>query len=154
MTVTEIDAVVSEIHIAAPPEVVFAYFVDPEKMRRWFGSHVQLEPRPSGTYAADINPQARARGAYLEVVPPSRVVFTFGWQDDPNVPPGSTTVEVTLARDNEGTQVRLVHRGLQTPEMRQQHRHGWDHYVARLGVAAAGGDPGPDPNANPPRGGN
>ena len=153
MNVSEIDAVVSEIHIAAPPEVVFAYFVDPDKMRRWFGSRVQLEPRPGGMYAADINSQARARGTYLEVVPPSRVVFTFGWHDDPNIPPGSTTVEVTLAGEREGTHVRLVHRGLQTPEMREQHGQGWEHYVARLAVAAAGGDPGPDPNANPPQGG-
>ena len=154
MTISEINAVVSEIHIAAPPEVVFAYFVDPAKMRRWFGSHVHLEPQPGGTYSADINSQARARGTYVDVVPPSRVVFTFGWQDDPNIPPGSTTVEVTLAGDGDGTHVRLVHRGLQTPEMREQHRQGWDHYVARLAVAAAGGDPGPDPNANPPREGN
>ena len=154
MTISEINAVVSEIHIAAPPEAVFAYFVDPTKMRRWFGSHGHLEPQPGGTYSADINPQARARGTYVEVVPPSRVVFTFGWQDDPNIPPGSTTVEVTLAGDGDGTHVRLVHRGLQTPEMREQHRQGWDHYVARLAVAAAGGDPGPDPNANPPREGN
>jgi uncharacterized protein YndB with AHSA1/START domain len=154
VTVSEINAVVSEVHIAAPPDVVFAYFVDPDKMRRWFGSQVHLEPRPGGEYATDINPQARARGAYLEIVPPSRVVFTFGWLDDPNIPPGSTTVEVTLAQDGDGTHVRLVHRGLQTPEMREQHRQGWDHYVARLAVAAADGDAGPDPNANRPQGGN
>ena len=153
MTVSEINSVVSEIHIAAPPEVVFTYFVDPEKMRRWMGSRVQLEPRSGGQYASDINPQARARGTYLEVVPPSRVVFTFGWEDDPNILPGSTTVEVTLASDGEGTHVRLAHRGLQTVEMREQHGDGWRHYLSRLSIAAAGGDPGLDPNANPPQGG-
>jgi len=47
------------------PEVVFAYFVDPEKMRRWFGSRVQLERRPNGLYVANINPQACARGVFL-----------------------------------------------------------------------------------------
>ena len=153
MTVSEINAVVSEIHIAAPPEAVFAYFVDPQKMQRWMGSRVELEPRSGGQYAADINAQARARGTYLEVVPPSRVVFSFGWEGDPTIPPGSTTVEVTLAGDGEGTHVRLVHRGLQTPEMREQHRHGWQHYLERLSIAAVGGDAGPDPNANPPDGG-
>ena len=151
MTISEINSVVSEIHIEAPPEVVFAYFVDPEKMRRWMGSRIHLEPRSGGRYAADINAQARARGEYLEVVRPSRVVFTFGWEDDPNVPPGSSTVEVTLARDATGTHVRLVHRSLQTQEMREQHRDGWEHYLARLSVAAAGGDPGPDPNGDPPQ---
>jgi uncharacterized protein YndB with AHSA1/START domain len=153
VTVSDINAVISEIHIAAPPDVVFTYFVDPDKMRRWFGSRVQLEPRPGGQYAADINPRTRARGAYVEVVPPSRVVFTFGWEDDENVPPGSTTVEVTLTREGDGTHVRLVHRDLQTAEMRQQHRVGWEHYFARLGIAASGGDPGPDPNSNLPQGG-
>jgi hypothetical protein len=74
-------------------------------------------------------------------------------EDDENVPPGSTTVEVTLARDANGTHVRLVHRGLQTQAMREQHWDGWEHYLARLSVAAAGGDPEPGPNANPSQGG-
>jgi uncharacterized protein YndB with AHSA1/START domain len=151
MTVSEINAVVSEIRISAPPETVFDFFVDPTKMARWMGSRVEVDPRPGGAYALDINAQARARGAYLEVVPPSRVVFTFGWEADQAVPPGSSTVEVTLTPDGDGTHVRLVHRGLTVPEMREQHRHGWQHYLARLGIAAAGGDPGLDPNANPPQ---
>jgi uncharacterized protein YndB with AHSA1/START domain len=152
-TVSEINAVVSEIRIAAPPEVVFTYLVDPEKMRRRFGSRAQLEPRPGGMYLAEINQQARARGAYLEVVPPSRVVFTFGWDDDPNIPPGPTRVEVTPARDGQGTHVRLVHAICRHLKC--------ENGVARIGtitsrlaVVAAGGDLGPDPNSNPPLGGN
>src|SRR5438552_18998254 len=151
MSITEITAVVSEIRIAAPPETVFDYFVDPAKMTRWMGSRVELEPRSGGTYALDLNAQARARGAFVEVVPPSRVVFTFGWDNDEVVPPGSSTVEVTLSPDGDGTRVRLVHRGITTPEMREQHQDGWQHYLGRLAVAAAGGEPGPDPNANPPQ---
>ena len=149
MTVSEIDAVVSEIRIAAPPETVFAYFVDPDKMARWMGSRIQLEPHPGGAYALDINAQARARGSYVEVVAPSRVVLSFGWEGDPSVPPGSTTVEVTLTPDGDGTHVRLILRGLLSAQSRDEHREGWQHYLDRLGVAAGGGDPGPDPNANP-----
>jgi uncharacterized protein YndB with AHSA1/START domain len=149
MTVSEINAVVSEIRISATPETVFAFFVDPDKMTRWMGSGVELDPRPGGTYALDINAGARARGTFVEAVPPSRVVFTFGWEADQAVPPGSGTVEVTLTPDGDGTHVRLVHRGLMTAEMREQHADGWQHYLARLRVAAGGGEPGPDPNANP-----
>jgi uncharacterized protein YndB with AHSA1/START domain len=149
MTVSEINAVVSEIRIGARPETVFAYFVDPDKMVRWMGSRVELDARPGGIYTLDINAQARARGEYVEVVPPTRVVFTFGWEADQVVSPGSTTVEVTLTPDGDGTHVRLVHRGLLTAEMREQHQHGWQHYLTRLSVAAGGGEPGPDPNANP-----
>jgi uncharacterized protein YndB with AHSA1/START domain len=153
MAVSEINAVVSEITIAAPPETVFSYLIDPDKMARWMGTRVQLDPRPTGAYAVDINAQARARGSFVEIVPPSRVVISFGWEEDQANPPGSGTVEITLTPDGNGTHVRLVHRGLQTPEMREQHRHGWDHYLGRLATAAEGRDPGPDPNANPQQAG-
>jgi uncharacterized protein YndB with AHSA1/START domain len=150
MSVSEINAVVCETHIAAAPETVFAYLVEPTKMVRWMGIRAELDPRAAGQFAVDISNLARARGEYLEVVPPSRIVVSFGWEDDPTVPPGSTTLEITLTPDADGTRVRLVHRGLQTPEQRAQHAHGWEHYLDRLRVAGAGGDAGPDPNANPP----
>lgn len=143
------EAVAAEVRISASPEAVFAFLVEPDKMARWMGARLQLEPRPGGVYAVDLNSRARARGAYLEVVPHSRVVFTFGWEDDPDMPPGSTTVEVTLEPDGDGTHVRLVHRGIPSAESREQHRSGWQHYLSRLGIAAASGDPGPDPNADP-----
>ncbi len=150
MSVSEINAVVRETHIAATPEVVFAFFVDPDKMVRWMGIRADLDARPGGRYAVDINDAVRARGEYLEVVPPSRVVLSFGWEDDPAVLPGSTTLEVTLTPDGAGTRVRLVHRGLPTSDSREMHGHGWAHYLGRLSTAGAGGDPGADPNANPP----
>jgi uncharacterized protein YndB with AHSA1/START domain len=150
VSVSEINAVVRETHIAASPETVFAYFVDPHRMVRWMGVRADIDPRPGGRYAVDINPMARARGQYVELVRPSRIVLSFGWEEDAALPPGSTTLEVTLTPDGDGTHVRLVHRGLPTAEQRDQHEHGWGQYVARLSVAAAGGDPGPDPNANPP----
>ena len=151
MTVSDIDAVEIEMRIAGKPEAVFAYLVDPEKMVRWMGSHAESDPRPGGAYAVDINGQARARGRYVDVVPHSRIVFTFGWEGDDGVPPGSTTVEITLTPDRDGTLLRLVHRDLLTAAVREQHRDGWQLYLGRLSVAAGGGDPGPDPNANSPQ---
>ena len=47
--------------------------------------------------------------------PKQKVVFTFGWEEkDHPIPPGSTTVEITLHREGDKTRVRLVHRGLPT----------------------------------------
>jgi uncharacterized protein YndB with AHSA1/START domain len=152
VTVSEIDAVVCETYIAARPETVFAFFTDADKYVRWMGTRAQLDPRTGGTFAVDINAVARARGMFVEVVPHTRVVFTFGWEGEGQpVPPGSSIVEVTLTPHGEGTHVVLVHRNLATDEMRQQHRHGWQQYLARLSTAAGGGDAGPEPGANPPR---
>jgi hypothetical protein len=42
--------------------------------------------------------------------------------------------------------VRLIHSDLPTGED-IRHTHGWTHYLSRLGKAALGIDPGPDPHA-------
>ena len=84
-------------------------------------------------------------GEYVEVVPYSRVVFTWGWEcEGATVPPGSSRVEVTFESDGDHTIVRLRHYGLPADEM-DGHSEGWDHYMSRLAMAATGIDPGPDP---------
>jgi len=137
-----------EVQIDASPETVFEFFTDPAKMVRWQGAQATLDPRPGGVYRMQMNEQAIAIGEYVEVDPPNRVVFTWGWEGEyATTPPGSSTVEITLTPVGGGTLVRLVDSGLPTPEAADAHRHGWDQYMARLAIAATGGDPGPDPNA-------
>jgi uncharacterized protein YndB with AHSA1/START domain len=139
-----------ELRIEASPETVFPYFTDPQKMRRWKGVEAELDPRPGGVYRVNVTGNDRVVGEYLEVDPPKRVVFTWGWEGNDGVPPGSSTVEVTLTPDGDGTVVRLVHSGLPDADARAQHGIGWEHFLDRLAVAASGGDPGPDPWATGP----
>ena len=135
-----------EIVVAASPDVVFAHFTDPERACRWMGICADLDPRPGGIYRVDINGRDIARGEYVEVVPYSRVVFTWGWEATENpLRPGASTVEITLVpREDGATVVRLRHSGLPEPS-REPHSKGWDHYLERLRIAVEGGDPGPDP---------
>ena len=133
------------IRIEAEPAVVFEFFTDPEKMVRWKGTKALLDPRPGGEYRVDVTDLQIAVGEYVEIVPPERVVFTWGWEGNDGVPPGSTRVEITLTADGDGTVVRLLHTDLPTEEAAARHSQGWDHFLARLQVAAAGGDPGTDP---------
>src|SRR5262249_8474050 len=104
--------------------------------------------RPGGVYLVGVLPGHTARGEFVEVEPPRRLVFTFGWdpnEDGPNaVPPGSTRIEIELVPDGNGTLLRFTHE-LPTAESAQSHAHGWDHYLGRLAVAASGGDAGADP---------
>jgi len=147
MSVTA-SAVEQEIRVAAAPETLFEFFTDPEKMVRWKGREADLDARPGGIYRVVINDKAIARGEYVELDPPRRVVFTWGWEGDGSpVAPGASTVEVDLIPDGDGTVVRLVHRDLPEAE-REQHAHGWAHFLGRLEKAGAGEDPGPDPMAN------
>jgi uncharacterized protein YndB with AHSA1/START domain len=143
------DAVEREIRIAARPETIFPFFTDPARMVQWKGHLATLDPRPGGAYRVAINDQTVMRGEYVLLEPPHRLVFTFGWEGQGHpIPPGSSTVEVTLVADGDGTLVRLVHRGL-PPDAQADHAKGWDHYLPRLALAAAGAA-GPDPRANTP----
>jgi uncharacterized protein YndB with AHSA1/START domain len=137
--------VVREIVVDARPETIFEFFTVPEKHVQWEGTHAELDPRPGGVYRVLVAGAHHASGEYVEVSPPEKVVFTFGWEAEGNpIGPGSTTVEITLHPDGDKTLVRLAHRGLPDESAAEQHGHGWDHYLGRLAVAAAGGDLGPD----------
>ena len=144
---TEPDVLEVSVHIAARPETVFPYFTDPERYVRWMGTSATLVAVPGGSYRVGIRDVVEAAGEFLEVDPPHRVVFTWGWTDRFAVAPGTTRVEVTLTEEDGGTRVVLRHHGLPGEELCEQHRSGWETYLPRLAVVAAGGDAGPDPNA-------
>jgi uncharacterized protein YndB with AHSA1/START domain len=132
-----------QLHIDAPPDVVFAYFTDPRRMAEWMGIGHRLEAVPGGTFMVDINGRDVAEGTFVEVDPPRRLVFTWGWRNSLRLPPGATTVEVNLSPDGIGTLLDFTHHGVPaSPEDR--HTDGWNHYMARLALVAAGRPAGPD----------
>jgi uncharacterized protein YndB with AHSA1/START domain len=137
-------AVTREVRIKASPQTIFEFFVDPKKMMRWKGLEAQLEPSPGGRYRVNVTGRDVAMGEYVEIDPPRRVVFTWGWEGDANLPPGSSTVEVTLESEGEETVVTLTHRDLPEPALQGQ-TQGWEHFLPRLVDAVEGRDPGADP---------
>ena len=148
-TTTETTSVEREIAIAASPETVWQFLVDPDKAIRWMGQTASFDARAGGEYRIGVIPGHTAAGEFVELDPPRRLVYTWGWEpgpDGPNpVPPGTSTIEIELVPAGEGTTLRFTHRDLPSAEAAQSHAHGWDHYLERLVVAARGDDPGPDP---------
>jgi uncharacterized protein YndB with AHSA1/START domain len=148
-TTAETTSVEREIAIAASPETVWQFLVDPDKATRWMGQTATFDPRPGGVYRVDVIPGHTASGKFVELDPPHRLVYTWGWEpgeDGPNrVPPGASTVEIELVPTGEGTTLRFSHRDLPSADAAQSHGHGWDHYLERLTIAARGDDPGIDP---------
>jgi uncharacterized protein YndB with AHSA1/START domain len=139
-------AIERQITIAARPETVWEFFVDEEKACRWMGTAATLDPQPGGTYRVDVCPGNIARGVFVELDPPRRLVYTWGWEESASpLPPGSTTIEIDLVPDGDGTTVHFTHRDLPTADSAERHAHGWEHYLARLEIAAGGGDAGTDP---------
>lgn len=159
---TEIPPIEVTMHLPAAPHDVFPCFTDPARLVQWMGSEATLEPVPGGVYHLRMADGFEAAGQFAEVVPPHRVVFTWGFasdeaarhtkhrQGDASVsamPPGSTRVTVTLEPQDGGTRLTLRHDNLPSAELREGNRAGWEAYLPRLAVRVAGGDPGPDPHA-------
>lgn len=131
------DVIERVIDIAASPETVFTLLTDPAEYVKWKGRAANLDPRAGGTFQVTFK-DAAVRGAYVEVVPNRRVVFTWGW-DAPGaaVGPGGSTVEIDLEPRGAGTRLHLVHRGLPAAEL-ASHTVGWDHFLPRLTSVAEG----------------
>jgi uncharacterized protein YndB with AHSA1/START domain len=123
---------------------VWPYLTEGRLWSRWQGADATVEAVPGGVYRMRMADGSEASGTVLRLEPNRSITFTWGWTGAPfTLPPGSTVVEITLEPAGGGTLIRLVHRELPR-DLRDPHEAGWTRYMERLGIVAAGGDPGPD----------
>jgi uncharacterized protein YndB with AHSA1/START domain len=141
-----VDAPVIErvITIEAAPETVFRLLTDSREYAKWKGERAQLDARPGGIFRVIFpQPATVVAGKFIELVPQRRVVFSWGWEGNEHVPPGSSRVEIDLEPVGSGTRLRLVHRDLPVPAL-AQHAEGWDMFLPRLTAVAEGRPAGTD----------
>jgi uncharacterized protein YndB with AHSA1/START domain len=141
-----------ETQIAAPPATVFAFLTDPEKILSWMGTEATTEAHPGGLYlvkGCGGDRGGAARGEFREVVPVHRLAYSFGWEGDEVVPPGSSLIEIDLIDRDGGTLLRITHSGLPNEAKCAGHDRGWAHYLGRLAIAATGRNPGIDRGPEP-----
>jgi uncharacterized protein YndB with AHSA1/START domain len=125
-----------EIWIDASPGEVYPYLVQADLATAWMGDQSWHDPRPGGVFRLDIRGHV-ASGEFVELDPPRRVVFTWGWEGDDQIQaPGSTTVQFDLEPRAGGTQLRLRHSGL-TDEGVVAHGEGWERFLPELAKVAA-----------------
>jgi uncharacterized protein YndB with AHSA1/START domain len=102
------------------------------------------DSHPGGLYLVKGISGHVTRGAFREVVPVHRLAYSFGWEGNEEVPPGSGLVEIDLTDRDGGTLLRMTHSGLPNSAQCASHDKGWAHYLGRLAIAAAGRNPGLD----------
>jgi len=127
--------------LKASPDKVFAAWTDPEKIVRWFGPaetvvgsvRAQVDVRPGGRYQMKFQTSDGERhqvgGIYREVVPDSRLVFTWAWQSTPE---RESLVTVTIVPDNEGSLLTLHHEQFFDQKARDGHERGWTGTLDKL----------------------
>jgi uncharacterized protein (TIGR03086 family) len=131
------------VFIPVDPDAAFALITEPERLRRWKAVAARVDLRVGGDYRWTVTPGHTAMGSFTVIEPGKRIVYTWGWEGDAGLPPGASTVTVTLEPVEGGTTVHLVHEGL-TQEQEGGHAEGWNHFLERLVLLATNGDAGPD----------
>ena len=127
---------------AAPRELVFKVWTQPEHLARWWGPKgfttpsCQVDVRPGGAYRTVMrSPEGKdicMRGQYREVVPPERLVMTFAWEGEDGQPGRETLVTVTFAEDGQNTRLTFEQGVFETVEACQAHTRGWSEFLQRL----------------------
>ena len=127
--------------LKAAPGKVFAAWTDPEKIVRWFGPkeavagsvRAQADVRPGGRYrmnfTTDDGERHQVGGVYREVMPDSRLVFTWAWQSTPE---RQSLVIVTIVPDGEGSLLTLHHEQFFDQKARDGHERGWTGTLDKL----------------------
>jgi uncharacterized protein YndB with AHSA1/START domain len=120
--------------IAGARADVFDAWVDPERLRAWWGppgivvSAVEGELRVGSAIRIVMDGPGGERRTlvwtFREMDPPARLVYGWRWADGPQAGPESLVI-VLFREAGERTEVEIVHTGLADPAMRDSHGMGW-----------------------------
>jgi hypothetical protein len=75
-------------------------------------------------------------GRVVEIDPPEKIVFTYGYRSGTPIPEGGSLVTIRLAEHADGTELNLLHAFAET-SMRDQHIQGWRYQLAVFGNVTA-----------------
>ncbi len=120
---------------------MFAAHVDPDELAAWWGPRgftapqVELDARVGGRYRIAMRPPGgdpfHVSGEFREVAPPTRLVYTFRWEE-PTPDDRETLVALSLA-ERDGATALVVEQGVfATQERRSLHVNGWTETLDRL----------------------
>jgi len=117
------------IAIGAPPATVFEYFTDPARWAAWWGEGSTIDARPGGRVLVKYPNGVEAIGEVVELAPPSRIVFTYGYASGTPIGPGESRVTIELTAAPPGTRLRLSH-AFADASTRDDHVQGWRYQLS------------------------
>ena len=124
------------VTIQAPPEIVFRFFQDSARFARWWGAGSTIDARPGGKVYIRHPNGIETVGEVLELDPPGRIVFTYGYASGNPIPPGASRVTIHLSPDPAGTRLELLHE-FADATVRDPHVQGWRFQLSLFGNAVA-----------------
>ena len=124
------------IVISASRDTVFNYFTDSTRWARWWGQGSTIDARPGGAVNICHPGGVQVAGEILEIDPPSRLVFTYGYVSGTPMPPGGSVVTIQLEDDRQGTRLSLTH-VFADENVRNEMAQGWRFQLSLFGNLVA-----------------
>src|SRR2546428_4127742 len=122
--------------IHATREIVFGFLTDTPRWARWWGTGSTIDARPGGQMRIRYPDGTEATGDVVEVHPPERIVFTYGYASGKPIPPGSSRVTIRLEDGRAGTRLHLTHE-FADASVRDAHVQGWRYQLSLFGNVVA-----------------
>jgi uncharacterized protein YndB with AHSA1/START domain len=117
------------IVIGAPRAAVFRFFTDSARWAVWWGAGSTIEARPGGRVFIKYPGGNEASGEVVDIAPPARLVFTYGYNSGTPFGPGESRVTIELDDVSQGTRLRLTH-ALADAAARDEHVQGWRYQLS------------------------
>lgn len=118
-----------EAELAASPELVFAHFVEPERLTAWWPEVAETDPRVGGRYELSWpGPGWVLTGEYTTVVPGEHLGFTWSFAHEEGAP---SHVDLRLTPTDTGCTLTIDHTWTD-PDERNGYEAGWHHFLDRL----------------------
>jgi uncharacterized protein YndB with AHSA1/START domain len=122
--------------IQATPETVFRFFTDSGRWAKWWGEGSTINAQPSGKVYIRHPGGIESLGEVVEIAPPERIVFTYGFASGKPIPPGGSRVTIRLEPSPNGTRLNLFHEFAE-PGPRDEHIQGWRFQLSLFANAVA-----------------
>ena len=122
--------------IEAPRTIVFEFFQDQDRWASWWGAGSTIDPRPGGRAYMLLPGGVEVSGEVLEVNPPERLVFTYGFVSGDPIGPGASRVTITLEAIGSDTRLHLLHE-FEDEKVRDEHVQGWRFQLSLFANAVA-----------------
>ena len=124
------------IIINASRDTVFAYFTDSTRWARWWGQGSTIDARAGGAVQIVHPGGVCVAGEILEINPPARLVFTYGYESGTPIPVGASVVTIQLDDDAAGTRLKLSH-VFADEKVRDEMVQGWRFQLSLFGNLVA-----------------
>lgn len=115
--------------IQAPRENVFRFLTDTPRWAAWWGTGSTIDARRGGALLIRLPGGIDVTGEVIEVRPPERMVFTYGFAKGAPVPPGGSRVTIRLDPHELGTHLHLTHEFAEAA-VRDEFVQGWRYQLA------------------------